>query len=333
VRRHVVLAIAAAALMVPAAAARGAELTLFGALGLAGGGDLNRALRGWEAYYRDHDGQPYSWDFDFGPLRWFPGGGTVLTIPVGKRFSLGVGGEFFRGATSGRVSGSLRSTASDSPLEGERREVLTEETIERRPVSELTGIAAHLMAFYDLSAGRSFRVYLGAGPGLYFGTLDIREGFEERLETTEVWTSEATSRTFLNNYSATGQDHQTLRATAFGLLALAGVEVRIGDAFGLVFEAAARRAVWSSWDGTRNLSTDWEHAWGENGRETAEGSDVSTTEGRLWAVEAPDPDTGRGYERLFFSAESPSATTWKNARRAAIDLTGVSFRAGLRFRF
>jgi len=333
VRRHAALAITAAAFLASAAAARGAELTLFGALSLAGGGDLNRAVRGWEAYYSDHNGKPYSFANDLGEMKWFPGGGAALTIPLGKRFSLGLGGEFLRGLTSGTVSGSLKASSSDSPVEGERREILTEETIARRPSYELKGIVASLVAFYDLPVGRGVRAYLGAGPGLYFGTLDFREGFEEELKTTEVRTSGDTQRTFLNNYAARGEERQTLRATAFGVIALAGVEVLVSDEVRLVFEAGVRRAVLSSWKGTRTLSTIWQHSWGENGGQSASGNDASKSDGRLWAVEAPDPETGRSYDRLLFGAESPSSTIWKNVRPAAIDLTGLSFRVGVGFRF
>jgi opacity protein-like surface antigen len=333
VRRRAVFAIAAALFFGPGAAARGADLTLFGALSVAGGGDLNLALRGWEAYYTDHNGKPHTFAHDLGEMKLFPGGGAVLTIPLGKRFSLGVGGEFIRGATSGTVSGSLRSSSSESPVEGERRDILTEETIERRPSYELKGVAASLLAFYDFPIGRGLRAYLGAGPGLFIGDLTFQEEFEEQLETTEVRTSGDTRRTFLNRYSATGEERQAVRATTFGVTALAGVEVLISDALRLVFEAGARHAVWSDWEGTRSLATIWDHAWGENGGQTASGHEVSTTDGRLWAVEAPDPETGRSYDRLVFGAERPSSTTWKNVRSAAIDITGVSFRAGVRFRF
>ena len=332
-RRHAVFAIAVAGLLATGAAARGADLTLFGALSLAGGGDLNRALRGWDAYYRDHNGKPYSFDYDLAEMKWFLGGGAILTIPLGERFSLGLGGEFIRGTTSGNVSGSLRASSSESPVEGERRDIVTEETSERRPTYELKGVAASLLAFYHFPLGRGLRAYLGAGPGLYLGDLFFQEGFDERLVTTEVRTSGGAQRTYLNDYTATGEERLDMRATTFGIIVLAGLEVRISDGFRLVFEAGGRRAVWSDWEGNRFLSTNWNHTWGENGRLTASGNDESTTEGRLWTAGAPDPESGRSYDRLIFGAERPSSTTWQNVSSAAIDLTGISFRVGLGFRF
>jgi len=332
VRRRAVSAIAAAVLFATGAAARGADLTLFGALSLAGGGDLNRAFRGWEAYYRDRNKTPYSFDYDFGEMKWFLGGGAVVTIPLGEHFSLGLGGEIVRGTTSGLVSGSFRASWSESPVEGERRDITTEETSKRTPAYDLEAMPVSVLAFYAVPIGRGLRAYLGAGPGLYFGNLTFREEFEERLETTEVRTSGDTRTTYVNHYSATGLERQNMRSTTFGLLVLAGLEVRLGSGLRLVFEAGARRAVWSDWGGTRFLSTKWSHAWGENGRLTAGGNDESVTDGRLWAVEAPNPETGRSYDRLVVSPERPSSTAWQNVRPASIDVTGLSLRVGLTVR-
>jgi len=332
VKHRAVSAIAAAVLFAAGAAAWGADLTFFGALSLAGGGDLNRALRGWDAYYRDINGKPHSLEYDFGEMKWFPGGGATLTIPLGKRFSLGLGGEFIRGTTSGFVSGSLRTSSSETLIEGERRDIETEETFKRTPDYEFKAVAASVLAFTEIPLGRGVRVYLGAGPGLYFGELLFRENFEERLRMTEVRTLGDASTTYLNHYSATGLERQNLRMTAFGVLVLAGLEVRVNGALGLVFEAGGRRAVCSDWDGNRFLLTSWTHAWGEDGRLTAGGEDESVTDGRLYAVEVPNADTGRGYDRLVVSAERPASTAWRNVRSATVDLTGVSFRLGVRLR-
>lgn len=331
--RHRVASTAAAAVLFAAgAAAWGADLTLFGALSLAGGGDLNRALRSWDAYCRDTDGKPYSLEYDLREMKWFLGGGGVLAVPLGKRFFLGLGGEFVQAKTSGLVSGSLRASSSESPVEGERRDVVTEETFKRAPVYELKAVAASVLAFYTVPLGRGMRVYFGAGPGLYFGRLFFREDSREQLETTEVWTSGDARTTYLNHYSAKGWESQELRTRTFGALVLAGFEVRISSTLGLVFEAGGRRAIWSDWRGQRFLRTSWTHAWGENGRLTAGGDDQTVTEGRLWAVEVPNPETGRSYDRLVFSAERPASTAWRNVRSATVDFTGVSLRLGVRFR-
>ncbi len=330
--RRTVPAIAAALLFATVTAARGADLRLFGALSLAGGGDLNRALRGWEAYYRDRSSEPFSFTSDLGAMEWFLGGGAVVTIPLGTRFSLGLGGEIFKGTTSGLVKGSFQASSSESPVEGERRDITTEETSERTPAYDLTGVSVSVMAFYALPFGRGLRAYIGAGPGLYFGNLAFREEFDERLETQEVWTSGDARTTYLNRYSATGLERQEVRSTNVGILVLAGFDVRLGSSLGLWVEAGARRAVWSAWEGSRFLSTEWSHVWGEDGRLTASGNDESTSDGRLWAVEAANPETGRSYDRLVFSAERPSSTAWQNARPAAIGLTGLSLRVGLTVR-
>jgi opacity protein-like surface antigen len=161
-------------------------------------------------------------------------------------------------------------------------------------VPQINILTLRLGLFYELPLNRLLSICFNAGPAYYSADYKLSFNLPE-----EVY-----------RYSLT----QKASAKKLGFQGGIGLEIRMNERMTFILEAQGRYAKISGFDGREEV---YEYMGGPVFK-----SDV---DGRLYYVEE------EGYSRLEISEGAPPEGS--NVREAVFDFSGVSFRAGLNFKF
>ena len=155
-------------------------------------------------------------------------------------------------------------------------------------------LSFRLGLFYALPVARWLTVSLSGGPALYF----VKYKYNRNIQ-----------------YSTMEEDYyQQAKATKLGIQGGLGLEIHLNQRVAFLIEAQGRYVKFTDLRGSENSEGLWFIP-------------TSPTEkvGSLYYIE------GEGYPQLAVLTDDSAANS--NARKAVLDFTGVSFKAGFRFRF
>jgi hypothetical protein len=162
--------------------------------------------------------------------------------------------------------------------------------------------------FYYFFGKSPLEYYVFAGPGLYFGKATWDYLFDDQ-------------RIVFGGYF---EDQSIdVKDTGFGAQAGFGVDYELTPTIGLFAEGKVRFCKLKDWSG--------DEVW-----ETTLGGPLNWS-GELWYYEFYDFLYGTNgwypYADIFEAGNAPSGDYARNGRAFEVDLTGLSIRAGIRFRF
>jgi len=163
-----------------------------------------------------------------------------------------------------------------------------------RAVPQIDILSFRLGLFYSLPINRLLTVCLNVGPAYYSVDYKYSGSIQEANYTYGL--------------------SQMAKAKDWGIQGGIGLEIRMNQRMGFIIEAQGRYAKISGFDGEEEL---YEYLGGPVSK--------SGKNGTLYYVEE------EGYPRLEIFPEAP--VEGFNSREAVFDFTGVSFRAGLNFKF
>jgi len=264
------------------------------------GGDLNKNIRGWNNYFNDRNENPYSFNYDVKELRDLWEGGAEVVYSLSSRFRVALGLEFLTGANEGEMFSSLNQEQDYYYSAEDFGTIFLEEQSFQQPKYKVQSIPLTLTLYYFLPLGPRASIFLGCGGGYYSGKITYREDYE---------------------YNFDYKDEKNLSG---------GLELNIRRGLYLIIEVQGRWVDFSGWSGSKSDNYTWNHIWGYWGAFSDEGSSEESREGELWMVEFKSDQTGESYPRLVFSGEKPLSSFFSGARAAKINLSGFSFRIGIK---
>jgi opacity protein-like surface antigen len=168
---------------------------------------------------------------------------------------------------------------------------------------ELTIIPVNLSGYYFFPIGSKMNFFLKAGIGYYFAkvSLRLREEYESFLG--------------LDGWE---EDEYEAKDSGFGFHSGLGIEYNLTGTISLFAEGKGRYL----------KITDWEFEG-----TTTYASGVIKGSGTAWYMEEFVEATGKYYPGLQISEQKPTGPLYRNVEAAEIDLSGFSFRVGIRIRF
>lgn len=167
-------------------------------------------------------------------------------------------------------------------------------TFAMRVVPQIDILSFRLGLFYSLPINRLLTVCFNVGPAYYSVDYKYSGNIQEANYTYAL--------------------SQRAKASDWGVQGGIGLEIRMNQRLGFIIEAQGRYAKISGFDGEEEL---YEYLGGPVSK--------SGKDGTLYYLEE------EGYPRLEIFPEAPVGGY--NSREAVFDFTGVSFRAGLNFKF
>jgi hypothetical protein len=172
--------------------------------------------------------------------------------------------------------------------------------------TEFSAIPASLSLYYFLPLTPIGNIYVSGGIDYYFGrwTLNARVEEDLVLYPPPSWTE----------YDFEVKDQ------GFGFHGGAGVEFNLGSNIGLFVEGKGKYCRLKSWKGKESAID-------------SVGASLKLT-GTMWYVEVESiPGSGVYQPTLTISDVEPSVPGIRNVRKFETDISGVSFRAGIRIKF
>lgn len=294
------------------------------------GGDLNRNIRGWKNYFNDRNKNPYSFSYDVKELHSLWEGGAEVAYGLSSRFSIAVGLEFLTGATKGEMLSRLNQEQDYYNSPEDFGTIFLDEQSIQQPKYRVQSIPLTLTLYYSLPFGPRGSFFLGCGGGYYSGKITYREDYEYNFDYSDEKNLSGSLLEFVDQYSSSGNYSEETTCRAFGFHAKGGLELNIRRGLSLIIEVQGRWVDFNDWSGKKSDSYNWSHTWGYWGVFSDEGSSEEHTEGKLWMVEFKSDETGESYPRLVFSEEKPLSSSFSGARKVKINLSGFSFRIGIK---
>ena len=305
------------------------SLRLYGGWSYVDGGDLNKSIASWDAYHWNRRGSSFTALYNLDTMHDGPEFGAEAVLRISGRWSLGLAVGYASQRESGQVF--TRSTWKEETTASfpEPWIVDFEEKTEQRPRYARLTIPVTLSLDYALVRGSRWTLTLGAGAGVYWGRLELQEPYNITSESAaEVPTPDGIVR-YVDDLRTSGEYSERLTGAGFGLHGRLGFEYRLSSSVFLTVSLLGRWVEMRGWEGSRRDAYEWEWTYGLWGSSSAEGSEERAENGQLWNDELRDDLTGRSYPILVFGESAPSP----GSRPANINLTGISVRLGLGFRF
>lgn len=294
------------------------------------GGDLNKNIRGWNNYFNDRNENPYSFNYDVKELRDLWEGGAEVVYSLSSRFRVALGLEFLTGATEGEMLSSLNQEQDYYYSAEDFGTIFLEEQSFQQPKYKVQSIPLTLTLYYFLPLGPRASIFLGCGGGYYSGKITYKEDYEYNFDYKDEKNLSSSLLEFVDQYSSSGNYSEETTCKAYGFHARGGLELNIGRGLYLIIEVQGRWVDFSGWSGSKSDNYTWNHTWGYWGAFSDEGSSEESREGELWMVEFKSDQTKESYPRLVFSGEKPLSSFFSGARAAKINLSGFSFRVGIK---
>ncbi len=172
--------------------------------------------------------------------------------------------------------------------------------------TEFSAIPASLSLYYFLPLTPIGNIYVNGGIDYCFGKLAANVRVEEDL--------------VLYPPPSWDESELEVKDQGFGFHGGAGVEFNVGSNIGLFVEGRGKYCKLKSWKGKESVT------------DSVGASDELT--GTLWYVEVEALSGSGIYQpKVILSDVEPSAPGIRNVRKFETDLSGVSFRAGIRIKF
>jgi hypothetical protein len=305
------------------------SLRLYGGWSYANGGDLNKSINGWRQYYGDRRGSSFTSMYNLGTMHSAGELGAEAVLTLSRRWSLSLS----IGSVSQEKSGQIftRLVRKEESLDSfpDPWQVDFEQKTEQRPRYTRLTIPVTLSLDYAFDLGTRWTLTVGGGGGIYWGRLDLEESYNISSETVAEEPTANGIVQYIDQLRTTGEYSEKLTGTGFGLHGRLGLEYRLSSSTFLTVAVLGRWVNMKGWEGTRRDASEWQWAYGLWGAYSAEGTDERAENGQLWKHELRDEVSGKSYPILVFGESAPSS----DSRLARIDLTGLSVRLGLGFRF
>jgi hypothetical protein len=172
--------------------------------------------------------------------------------------------------------------------------------------TEFSAIPASLSLYYLLPLTPIGNIYVNGGIDYYFGKLAANVRVEEDL--------------VLYPPPSWDESELEVKDQGFGFHGGAGVEFKVGSNIGLFVEGRGKYCKLKSWKGKESVT------------DSVGASDELT--GTLWYVEVEALSGSGIYQPIYILSDvEPSVPGIRNVRKFETDLSGVSFRAGIRIKF
>jgi hypothetical protein len=317
--------------LIGAVGLRGSDfsLRLYGGWNYTNGGDFNKSINGWRDYYKDRRGEGFAALYNLATMHGGPELGAEAVLKLSRRWSLSfsVGGVFHE--LAGQI---FTHTWLDEDVTGSFPEpwsVEFEQRTEQRPFYSRLTIPITLGLDYAVLLGTRWTLTLGGGGGFYWGKLDLQESYNITSESVASEPAADGALQYIDRLRTTGEYTEELTSTGFGLHGRLGLEYRLSPSLFLTCSFLGRWVNMSGWEGSRRDASEWSWEYGLWGAYSAEGRDEENEDGQLWRHDLRDDVTGKSYPVLVFGESAPSP----DSRPAGINLTGLSVRIGLGFRF
>jgi len=305
------------------------SLRLYGGWSYADGGDLNKSINGWREYYRDRRGAGFTSSYNLGTMHGAAEIGAEAVLALSQRWSLSLSIGYVSQNKSGQIF--TRLVGHDEGLDSfpDPWQVDFEQTTEQRPRYTRLTIPVTLNLDYAFVLGTRWILTVGGGGGIYWGRLDLEESYNISSETVAEEPTANGVVQYVDRLRTTGEYSEKLTSTGFGLHGRLGLEYRLSSSTFLTVAVLGRWVNMKGWEGNRRDASEWQWIYGLWGAYSAEGTDERTENGQLWKYGLRDDVSGKSYPILVFGESAPSS----DSRPARIDLTGLSVRLGLGFRF
>ena len=302
---------------------------VYGGLGYVDGGDLSRSISGWRNYYQGRQGDGFSSTYDLGEMHGTSEIGAEAVLALSRRWSLSLGVGYIRQNARGDIT--TRTTRHEDITIGssEQWTVNFEQTTEQNPVYTKSTIPITLSLDYSLALNAKWTLTLGGGGGIYPGRLDLREPYNIQSESISEHQTGNGVVQYIDRLNTVGDYSEKTKSTGFGLHGRLGLNLQLGSSTFLSITVLGRWVNMKGWEGTRRDTSEWQWTYGLWGANSEEGTDERTEDGQYWTYELKDEKSGKSYPVVLFrDAElSPSS------KPANFNLSGISIRVGLGFRF
>lgn len=294
------------------------------------GGDLNKNLQGWKSFYDDRNVAPYTFNFDVDEIHYAWEGGIEITYSLSRRWRFGVGLDHFRANSQGTMSSSLELEESYSQSADDFGTIILSENRAQRPEYRFHAIPIVLTLYYSFPFSNRWDVFVGLGGGYYLGRLEYQENYQYESDYTDDKILSGSLLRYVDQYSSSGDYSEKTHSDALGVHGKAGLEWKVSGRLHLVLEVIGRWVNFSGWTGNKTDRYSWDQTWGFWSAHTDQGSEETSSEGKLWLVDYQSNVTEKSYQRFFFSDEEPRFGSYRDVRSAKISGNGLSFRIGIK---
>jgi hypothetical protein len=307
----------------------GLSFRVYGGLGYADGGDLGRSIAGWRDYYQSRQGDGFSSTYDLGEMHGTSEIGAEAVWSLSRRWSLSLGVGTIRQSARGDIT--TRTTRQENITIGssEQWTVDFEQTTEQNPVYSKSTIPITLSLEYSLALDAKWTVTIGGGGGFYPSRLDLREAYDIQSESIREQQTGNGVVQYIDRLTTAGDYSEKTKNTAFGLHGQIGLDFQLSSSAFLSITVLGRWVNMKGWKGTRRDASEWQWIYGLWGANSAEGTDERTEDGQYWTSDLKDEKSGKSYPVVMFRDTELSSSS----KPANFNLSGVSIRIGLGFRF
>jgi opacity protein-like surface antigen len=186
--------------------------------------------------------------------------------------------------------------------------------------------------------GNAADFFITGGAGYYLGKIENNMTFQEDEKYQADYYSSADGSylySYLEEYSSDLTETVEAKCNTIGYHAGAGFSINLSPNLSFVIEGFYRYVNFKKWEVDYTYDESWHgrDGWSDWGYEEYNGTDsYSFEDGKLWFYEGKT-DLGT-YDNIIPSEEEPEESDYiKNVRLAEINLTGFSFRAGIKITF
>jgi opacity protein-like surface antigen len=259
----------------------GFSLKLSGGLSYLMGGDYNDIIQGRTDYYNNASGLTISSDLKKLSLGWNAGAEAIMLFTDSVGVGLGVG--YISASNEGTMAGTVGMLALSDTY---------------RPT--LSAIPVTVNFHYFMPIGPSMNIHFFAGPGIYFGSMNIEEELSIPILATDLV-----------------QSIKPESKTAFGFQGGLGLEIGLSGNMFFVLDIQGRYVSFSDLQGPYTTTG------------TIFGIPVSVSgTGSIWYTETLS--SGTYYPNWAIDDTQPTGSGYRNVRKASLSLSGVSAQAGFR---
>ncbi len=317
--------------LILAGGARGTDLSfrVYSGAGYVDGGDLSRTISGWRSYYEGRQESGFSSSYKVGEMHGSLELGFEAFLTLSRRWSLGLGVGYVSQGTDGEIETRKTSRELVTVSPTEQWTVDIERTTNQNPVYAKSTVPVTLSLEYALAINDAWTLTLGGGGGIYLGRLKLQESYQIDSETISERPTDSGFVQYIDRLIATGEYSEETKSTGFGLHGRIGLDLKLGPSTRLSISVLGRWVNMENWKGTRKDSSEWQWTYGLWGDHQAEGADDRTEAGQYWTSDLRDEKSGRSFPVSVFRSAAPVSSS----KPANFNLSGLSVRVGLGFRF
>ena len=319
------------AVLLLAGGARGTELTfrIYSGAGYVNGGDLSRTISGWRSYYEGRQGSGFSSSYNVGEMHGTLELGFETFLTLSRRWSLGLGVGSISQRTDGEVETRTTSRELVTVSPTEQWTVDIERATSQNPAYSKSTIPITLSLEYAWAINDAWTLTLGGGGGIYLGRLKLQESYQIDSETKSERPTDNGVVQYVDRLVTAGEYSEETKSAGFGLHGRIGLDLRLGPSTRLSICVLGRWVNMENWKGTRRDASEWQWTYGLWGDHQAQGTDERTEDGQYWTSDLTDETSGRSFPVAVFRSAPPASSS----KPANFNLSGLSVRVGLGFRF